>query len=1015
VVATAGSFVVATQADNPAMRRVSSPQFVGRAEELARLEAALTAAAGGEPRALLLGGEAGVGKTRLLAEFASHARSGGAHVLLGACPQVGDGALPYAPVSQALRQLVREVDPATLEVLLGAWRPEFARLVPDFGVPAPVEQAAGERARTQLFEGLQGLLERLAVERPLLLAVEDLHWADRSTLDVLSFLVASLAAAPVVLVATYRSDEVPHRHPLRSWLAELDRRPQVERLELGRLDHDELAALLTGILGTPPGPLVLEEVLARSQGNPFFAEEVLAQGLRGQRALSTTAHDLLAARIQVLSAPARQVLQVAAVAGRQVGHGLLAAAGNLDEPTLLGAVREAVEQQVLVADPDAEGYAFRHVLLREVVDADLLPGERRRLHAALARCLAAQPGLGGGGPAETAAEVAVHWDAAHDPGQALPAAVAAGVAAEQGLAFAEAQRHFERALDLWDQVPDVAAGLPLDRVAVLERAARAAWWSWEGQRAVALLREALSSADAAADPVRVGLLYRRLAQYLHVRSAAESLEALEAAVALVPAEPASAERARVLVEHADTQLMLSRPRAARASAAEALLTAQRVGARREEGLARAALGCSLELVGERAAGLEQLSEARRIAEELRDRDSLAVVWAFLPAVLARAGRPQEALATLEDGMQALRRLGVARGMADFIPTPAVEVLLRLGRWEEADRVLEQAEAVAGMDAHLALLRAELELGRGDLATAAVRLDDVGGWLGWPAYDAWVARLRAMLALRQGDHEHARALVTQGLEQVAGSEEEPELSSALLALGLSVEAEIAEQARSRRAPAAVAVAQRAGAQLLGRLRDLHQWVAAQAIGPVPELDAHVVLGEAESTRLDGRSDPLRWAAAAAAWDDLTQPYPAAYARWRRAEALLTGQGSRAAATTALRQAHDTAEQLGAAPLRREVEGLARRARIDLAAPPAADQTTPRRPADPFGLTAREREVLALVADGRSNREIGEALFISAKTASVHISNILRKLQVTSRVQAATAAHRLGLLDEDQTKR
>src|SRR5436190_10388896 len=220
------------------MSRISSPQFVGRAEELARLEEALADATGGGTRVLLVGGEAGVGKTRLLSEFTAHAQTAGARVLTGNCLHVGEGTLPYAPISQALRQVVRQLDPATLEHVIGPGRAELARLVPDLGAVAPAEQAAGELARSRLFERLLGALERLAVERPLALSVEDLHWADRSTLDLLSFLVANLAEAQVVLVATYRSDELGRRHPLRPVLADLDRHPTVERLELGRLDRE---------------------------------------------------------------------------------------------------------------------------------------------------------------------------------------------------------------------------------------------------------------------------------------------------------------------------------------------------------------------------------------------------------------------------------------------------------------------------------------------------------------------------------------------------------------------------------------------------------------------------------------------------------------------------------------------------------------------------------------------------------------------------------------------------------
>jgi DNA-binding CsgD family transcriptional regulator/tetratricopeptide (TPR) repeat protein len=985
------------------MSRISSPRFVGRAEELARLDGALADAA---PRVLLLGGEAGVGKTRLLAEFTARARSAGARVLTGGCLQVGEGTLAYAPISQALRQVVRQLDPAALEQVVGAWRPELGRLVPELGPPEPSEQAAGELARTRLFEGLLSLVERLAAERPLVLTIEDLHWADRSTLDLLSYLVANLAEAAVVLVGSYRSDELHRRHPLRPVLADLDRHATVERLELGRLNREELGAVLAGILGGPPAPQLLDSVLARSEGNPFFAEELLAAELSGGSTtlLPASLHDLLAARIDALSGPAQRVLRVAAVAGRRVGHELLAAACPLAEPTLLEAVREAVEHQVLVADPADDAYAFRHALLGEVVDADLLPGEHRQLHAALAHSLAAHAELAGGTPAEAAAELAVHWYESHDLARALPAAVAAGVAATQSLAFAEAKRHFERALDLWDLAPDVAAGLPQDRVTVLEWASEAAHQAGDQQRAAALARAALASLDATAEPMRAALLVEELGHYLSASGSDEALDVYQEAVALLPDGP-SAVRARVLAGQAGALLMASRVRAARASAEEALRVAQSTGARQQEGFALLALGSALDALGEREVALARVREARQIAEELGDFDILGGAVVLLAQLLDTAGQLTEAL----ESMAEPRRLGIGSSWDQTLAAHAGDLCFRLGRWDDADRLLRRALTTAvmpGMHALNARLgRAKFEIERGQVDAAAQLLDEAersGAHVRTPEYTGYFEG-RAVLAIWQDRLDDARAAVHQSLEWLAGAEHE-HWFRALLTLGLRAEADRAEQARARRRPAEADAARQVGTALLARLRQLVDRSAA----PAPETAAHAALGEAEATRLDGKSDPERWAAAAAAWDQLGQPYPAAYARWRQAEALLTRSGSRPGATAVLRTAYETAKQLGAPPLRREVEGLARRARIDLE-PPATDQPAPAPPADPYGLTPREREVLALLADGRSNPQIAQALFISAKTAGIQVSNILAKLGVTSRGEAAAIAHRGGLVD------
>jgi DNA-binding CsgD family transcriptional regulator len=1000
------------------MSRISSPRFVGRAEELARLDGALADAAGGGARTLLLGGEAGIGKTRLLAEFTTRGRSAGARVLAGGCLQVGEGTLPYAPVSQLLRQLVRELDPATLDQVVGIGRAELARLVPDLGPPEPSEHAAGELARARLFEGLLGVVERLAAERPLVVAVEDLHWADRSTMDLLAFLVANLTEAAVVLVATYRSDELGRRHPLRPVLAELDRRPAVERLELGRLNRDELGGLLTGILGSPPAPQLLASVLARSDGNPFFAEELLAGGRSADpTALPATLHDLLAARINALSEPTQQVLHVAAVAGRRVGHGLLAAACPLAEATLLEAVREAVEQQVLVADPAGESYAFRHTLLREVVEGDLLPGERRQLHASLAHSLAAHPQLAGGTPAQAAAELALHWHASHNPARALPAAVVAGAAAEQALAFAEAKRHFERALGLWDQVPDVAATLPQDRAALLERTAYAAVLAGEPDAAVALLQTALAQVDEAADPQRAGLLHAHLAGTLWPAGRPGSLEATQRAVALVPAEPPSAARAEVLALHGTALMLALRHHEAVEVSRQAIQTAQQAGARTVEGHAHNTLGATLVDGGDSGEGLAHLEEAARIAEEAGAPGDLVRAYSNLSDALEALGRLQEALAAADEAASAAKESGVALTYGAFAQANAAGCLFKLGRWTEAERLtgrLLDHDPTGILGVHLNLSRAVLDVGRGRFAPAASHIT-AARRLGAKAvpgtpYEARAFEAQAELALWEDRPGEAVGTLEEAVQRVPFAAGAGRYAASLYALALRAHADLAEQARARRRTAAAEELRLQAEQMLTRLRAQLRQLGTDGAARPPETLAHAATGEAEFARVQARPDPAAWAAAAARWEELAQPYPAAYARWRQAEALLTGRGSRAEAATALRQAHTTAEKLGAVPLRREVEGLARRARIDLAEPAAAGEPAPSRPADPYGLTPREREVLALLADGRTNPQIAQALFISARTAGIHVSNILAKLGVASRGEAAAIAHRGGFLDQ-----
>jgi predicted ATPase len=361
--------------------RRASPTLIGRVEELQVLEAARRRAADGEPAVVLVGGEAGVGKTRVVAELTARCAADETRVLAGGCVPVGGDGLPYAPIVEALRPLPDQLGADAVRELAGpSWR-ELARLLPRLGAPDP--GPSGQVAQLRLFELLFGLLGRLGGQTPVTLVVEDLHWADQSTRDLLAFLVRNLRRERVLLLATYRSDE-PRTDRLGSWLAELARGGPVQRLELPRLDRAETVAQLIGMLGTAPAADLADAVFVRSEGNPFFTEELLAAVQAGSLELPTTLRELLHGRVELLPAPAQQVLGVAAVAGRRVPHQLLASVAGLDGRELAEALRIVVAHQLLVTRPGEDGYQFRHALLREVIDADLLPGERARLHAGYA-------------------------------------------------------------------------------------------------------------------------------------------------------------------------------------------------------------------------------------------------------------------------------------------------------------------------------------------------------------------------------------------------------------------------------------------------------------------------------------------------------------------------------------------------------------------------------------------------------------------------------------------------------
>ena len=472
------------------LRRVSSPSFVGRAEELALLDSALART----PAFTFVAGESGVGKSRLVSEFEERAEI---PVLVGHCLELGGTTFPYAPIAEALRPL--------------------GESVPD-GASQP-----------HVFEALLALLHRLG---PVALVIEDLHWADPSTRDFLVFLVRSARTEPLFLLATYRSDELHRRHPLRPVLAELERAPRVERIALERFTRTEVSEQLTGILGDEPDSGLADRLYARAQGNALYTEELLAASADSGE-LPATLRDALLGRFERLPAAAQEVVRVAAVAERPIGHALLEAVLPPDD--VIEGAREAVAHHVLVTHPDGT-YAFRHALVGEAIYEDLLPGERTALHAALARAME-------GDPTAAAAELACHWQGAHDLPRALAASVAAGTEARRLHAPGEALRHFEDALALWDRVPDAAERAGMPRSAVLRAAGAAANDGFESARAIALMREAIADAEGA-DRIELARMHSELAHYLrHANQHDASDEEVRRALELLPDGRAARARA----------------------------------------------------------------------------------------------------------------------------------------------------------------------------------------------------------------------------------------------------------------------------------------------------------------------------------------------------------------------------------------------------------------------------------------------------------------------------------------
>ena len=987
--------------------RVVSPTLVGRIEELDVLEAALVRATNSEPAVVLVGGEAGVGKTRLVAELTARCAIDGTRVLTGGCVPVGDGALPYAPIVEALRALPAELGADAVRELAGPSWPELARLLPGLGEPPGGRP--GQAAQTRLFELLLGVLGRLGEWSPLALVVEDLHWADRSTRDLLAFLVRNLRRERVLAVVSYRSDE-PGTDWLGPYLAVLDRSGRAQRVELPRLDRAETVAQLVGILGAAPPAELVDAVFGRSVGNPLFTEELLGAIRAGSGALPPTLRDLLRGRVRALPELARQVLAVVAVAGRRVPHRLLAEVAGLEDQPLVQALRAAVADQLLVTRPGEDGYELRHALLAEVIQVDLVPGERAPLHAAYARALTERPELADASPAVAAAELAVHWDAAGAWAQALPARVRAGLAAERARALAEADDHYQRALTLWERVPEPGAPGGLDWVGLLARAAETAAFVAAPERAIALVERALDGVDRTVEPVRAAVLLAQLGFGRRLAGCeADALAAFEEAERLLDGAPPSVERARVLAGHARMLVATWHMTQAVARCEEAIAVARAVGARAVESHALSTLGVCLDELGQLDRAVVLHRQARRIAEEVGDAEAIVRTYINLSHALEVAGQIHDAIDDAREGYQRAHQLGLAGATGSYVASNLAAGLLSTGQWEECARLTAALLEVDSWWPFAVYTTRGLLLTRQGEFTAAGRAFDQAERLSPPAeqWSVWVGR--AELALWEGRHDQAATAVAEGLRWIAEQDPEgvpAELLCRCYVPALQLEADQAEWAAARRRAADVAEARRRAAPVIAALDRLSDSPSPQA--RIPVVVCGLLLARAEQSRLEGRSDPERWRAAAVAWERLAYPFEAAYAHFRQAEALLAGGQHHKQAESVLRPAHQTAVGLGATPLRRQIELLAQRGRLrledhaDTAQAPAAPS-----PAASLGLTRRETEVLGLLAEGRTNRQIGQALFITEKTASLHVSHILAKLGVAGRGEAAAVAHRLGL--------
>jgi DNA-binding CsgD family transcriptional regulator len=945
----------------------ASARMIGRDPDLRSLEESYDLASHNKPQAVVVAGEAGLGKTRLVGEFLQRLPEG-ARILSGQCVDLGPLATPYAPVTTALRTLASEVGLEALLELAGPGRDALALLLPE--VPGPDRD---DHSGNMVLEAVSTVLEKVSMSRPTVVVIEDLHWADDSTLAVLRFILRAFNGGQFLLVMTYRIDDVHRGHPLRAFLAEAERGRYATTIRLERLGKDEVRKQVEAITGTEADYELVEDVFGRSDGIPFFVEELVAVGqCANSPELPTTLRDLLLARYDRMEEPVQYFLRVLAAGGVCVRHSLAEQAYDRAEREFEEAARAA--QQAYLIGIDGDSYTFRHALLREAIHEDLLPGERTRFHTRYAQALEAAASMH-----SYSAEIAHHWDAANVPEKTFLASVAAMGEAWGSFAYSTSARMGELALELWDRLPEPEAAAGMPRFRLMERTAAAHDFAGDGDRSLAVIR--LAAADPGAQGTDLARLLSMQARYLGYNAKPGSRELLRRALDLVPPGTDEDLRSVLLNTLAGRYMLDGELDDAIATATEALSLARATGNPRERSIAANLRGVSRIHAGDVAGGRKDMEASAVMAEG--NAQALFRFRINYSDALTLLGLYDESIQVAEAGIDRARELGVERTTGAMLSANAVEPLFDRGDWGRAVALMERGLQLSPPTSFRTyLLRSKIwsTLWGGDVAGAE------------SLFKRWQPLIRQLSAVEMQSSLHLGTLAAElawagGRLDAAWQEVRFLFSPAFRPLpgyDLPFVAVAARILASRRQSGEV---MDAGDE--ARLRELLQrdsfW---------PTHKAWLALVDAELSGPDGTgSSPDAWHRAG----ELVGALPAYL---RHYVALRAGQaecaaGNRAEALELLRTAVEGADALGAHLVARLGRDFADHAGLLLAG-------VRRRPNDDT-LTDRERQVLSLVADGLTNKQIGERLFISAKTASVHVSAIMRKLGAASRTEAAARLH------------
>ena len=935
---------------------------IGRDADLQVLDEALSAARAGSSRCVVVGGEAGMGKTRLLSDFRSSLAEDTV-VLAAECIDLGPLGVPFGPIRTILRQLVAVVGAEELLAAAGPGRPAIAALLPELAKGA----ATGEEP---LHETIVDLLRIISRDRPIVLLLDDAQWVDAATLAVLRYVLRTVSDDRVMVVLSYRTEDTGRGHPLRQVLAELDQARAVTRRELRGLEEAEIIALVTRLWGSEPERDIVARIAVRSQGVPFFIEELVGLGSDG---IPDSLRDVLLARYLHLDPAAQSMLRALAVGGMQVSHDVLREiwdGNNID-----AAVRAAADAVLVV--PAEDGYSFRHALVREAVRDELLPGEGRRLHRRYAEVLSAA--------GAAASETSYHWLAAGELARALSASIEAFDETVAGRAYESALQLGERALDLWDRVPGAEECAGRTRATLLAQVVTAAIAGGDRKSGLAWVTEAIAAVDPLDRRARVELL-RAQAAMLSDEGLPGAESVLREALTTLGDEDTEDDdselvlRARVQLSLSGRYELTGRMEEARALLPLAFDAAMRSGD-------RAAISCALQWMCGLALEDGDIDRGRALLDEAfayADDGVPLLLWATnATASLYDLGDYGAALEVCAWPFRRARELGLERSWAVLLSGSSA-ALFALGRWEEAAAIGDQVLAMqpaAGSAVVQHWQRIAMADWRDDTAAASAIARDHRELL-----DAFAARgdlqevlpaaaALGELALFRGELDEAWRRVVVLWEPVHRGATANDMLVAALAARI------------------VGEFRRAGREIpAGAVENIAAVFERAPSWPLVSRWWALVDAELSGSR-SADEEAAAWAAAAESLEDESMPaHLRAYAWWRRGQAELA-IGDRVAATQSLRTAEEDADRIGALWVSRRARELQSTAGLGERSRGHQDR-----------LTARELQVLDLVAEGLTNREISQRLFISSKTTSTHVSAILRKLGATTRTQAAGMVER-----------